>query len=142
MNRLVAVANCQGDFTVDIRLAKVPKLTIAALRFNRVAKERIRNVGGEALTLDQLALRAPTGANTVPLAAELLQFPIPAAHHSHSAGCPPPRIRGTPPARASPRADLERSEHLPKLATALPSFQETCDSRESSTRHRTGIVPS
>ncbi|KAJ6567274.1 ribosomal protein L18e/L15P [Mycena vulgaris] len=54
-----------GTVTDDIRLVEVPKLTIAALRFTRAAKERILNAGGEALTLDQLALRAPTGANTV-----------------------------------------------------------------------------
>ncbi|KAJ7781655.1 ribosomal protein L18e/L15P [Mycena metata] len=54
-----------GTVTDDIRLTVVPKLTIAALRFTRAAKERILNAGGEALTLDQLALRAPTGANTV-----------------------------------------------------------------------------
>lgn len=54
-----------GTVTDDIRLTQVPKLTIAALRFTRAAKERILNAGGEALTLDQLALRAPTGANTV-----------------------------------------------------------------------------
>lgn len=41
------------------------ELTIAALRFTRAAKERIVKAGGEAITLDQLALRAPTGANTV-----------------------------------------------------------------------------
>jgi large subunit ribosomal protein L18e len=51
--------------TDDIRLTEVPKLTIAALRFTRAAKERILNAGGEALTLDQLALRSPTGSNTV-----------------------------------------------------------------------------
>lgn len=54
-----------GTVTDDIRLTVVPKLTIAALRFTRAAKERILNAGGEALTLDQLALRSPTGANTV-----------------------------------------------------------------------------
>ncbi|KAJ6627424.1 ribosomal protein L18e/L15P [Mycena sp. CBHHK59/15] len=53
-----------GTVTDDIRMMEVPKLTIAALRFTRAAKERILNAGGEALTLDQLALRAPTGANT------------------------------------------------------------------------------
>jgi len=51
--------------TDDIRFPVVPKLTIAALRFTRGAKERILNAGGEAITLDQLALRAPTGSNTV-----------------------------------------------------------------------------
>lgn len=54
-----------GTVTDDIRLLEVPKLSIAALRFTRAAKERILNAGGEALTLDQLALRAPTGSNTV-----------------------------------------------------------------------------
>jgi len=54
-----------GTVTDDIRLTEVPKISIAALRFTRAAKERILNAGGEALTLDQLALRAPTGANTV-----------------------------------------------------------------------------
>ncbi|CAE7224087.1 unnamed protein product [Rhizoctonia solani] len=51
--------------TDDNRLLTVPKLTVAALRFTRAARERILNAGGEVLTLDQLALRAPTGANTI-----------------------------------------------------------------------------
>jgi large subunit ribosomal protein L18e len=54
-----------GTVTDDVRQLEIPKLTIAALRFTRAAKDRIINGGGEALTLDQLALRAPTGANTV-----------------------------------------------------------------------------
>jgi large subunit ribosomal protein L18e len=54
-----------GTVTDDIRLTSVPKITVAALRFTRAARERIINAGGEALTLDQLALRAPTGAGTV-----------------------------------------------------------------------------
>ncbi len=54
-----------GTVTDDVRLLEVPKLAIAALRFTRAAKERILNAGGEALTLDQLALRAPLGANTI-----------------------------------------------------------------------------
>ncbi|CAE6478412.1 unnamed protein product [Rhizoctonia solani] len=51
--------------TDDNRLLTVPKLTVAALRFTRAARERILNAGGETLTLDQLALRAPTGTNTI-----------------------------------------------------------------------------
>jgi len=54
-----------GTVTDDIRLTVVPKLTVAALKFTRSAKERILNAGGETLTLDQLALRSPTGSNTV-----------------------------------------------------------------------------
>ncbi|KAG8757309.1 hypothetical protein FRC14_002157 [Serendipita sp. 396] len=54
-----------GTVTDDIRLLELPKLCVAALRFTRSAKERILNAGGETLTLDQLALRAPTGTNTL-----------------------------------------------------------------------------
>ncbi|KZP00103.1 60S ribosomal protein L18-B [Calocera viscosa TUFC12733] len=54
-----------GTVTDDERLLEVPKLSIAALRFTRSAKERILAAGGETLTLDQLALRAPTGSNTI-----------------------------------------------------------------------------
>ncbi|RPD62070.1 60S ribosomal protein L18 [Lentinus tigrinus ALCF2SS1-6] len=54
-----------GTVTDDVRLLEVPKLTIAALRFTTAAKERILKAGGEILTLDQLALRAPTGSNTI-----------------------------------------------------------------------------
>ncbi|KAL1921281.1 60S ribosomal protein eL18 [Calcarisporiella thermophila] len=51
--------------TDDERLLEVPKLTIAALRFTASARARILAAGGECLTFDQLALRAPTGSNTV-----------------------------------------------------------------------------
>lgn len=54
-----------GTVTDDERFLVVPKVTVAALRFTRSARERIVAAGGEALTLDQLALRAPTGSNTV-----------------------------------------------------------------------------
>ncbi|CAI7623622.1 hypothetical protein N7455_000746 [Penicillium solitum] len=54
-----------GTVTDDNRLLTVPKLSIAALRFTATARARIEKAGGETLTLDQLALRAPTGANTL-----------------------------------------------------------------------------
>lgn len=54
-----------GTITDDNRLLTVPKLTVAALRFTATARARIEKAGGECLTLDQLALRAPTGANTL-----------------------------------------------------------------------------
>jgi len=54
-----------GTVTDDIRLLELPKLSIAALRFTRTARARIVAAGGEALTLDELALRSPTGANTL-----------------------------------------------------------------------------
>lgn len=77
--------------TDDNRLLNIPKLSVAALHFTATAKARIEKAGGETLTLDQLALRAPTGANTI-----LLRGPK--SHreavkhfgfgpHSHKVGC-------------------------------------------------------
>lgn len=54
-----------GTVTDDLRMVEVPKVTVAALRFTAGAKARIIKAGGEAITLDQLALRAPKGQNTV-----------------------------------------------------------------------------
>jgi len=55
-----------GTVTDDNRLLEVPAdLHIAALRFTATARSRIEAAGGECLTLDQLAMRAPTGANTL-----------------------------------------------------------------------------
>ena len=54
-----------GAILDDERLPEIPKLSVAALRFSTSARERIVAAGGECLTLDQLALRAPTGSNTV-----------------------------------------------------------------------------
>jgi len=54
-----------GTVTDDNRLLEVPKVTVAALKFTATARARVLAAGGEALTLDQLALRAPTGANTL-----------------------------------------------------------------------------
>lgn len=63
-NRTIVVV---GTITDDNRLLTFPKLTVAALRFTATARARIVASGGEAITLDQLALRAPTGANTLTL---------------------------------------------------------------------------
>ena len=54
-----------GTVTDDNRLLTFPKATVAALRFTATARARISAAGGEAITLDQLALRAPTGSNTL-----------------------------------------------------------------------------
>ena len=54
-----------GTVTDDERLQVVPKMTVAALKFTKTARARIVQAGGEALTLDQLALRAPKGERTV-----------------------------------------------------------------------------
>ena len=54
-----------GTVTDDARLFEIPALTIAALKVTATARARIVKAGGTVLTLDQLALRAPTGANTL-----------------------------------------------------------------------------
>ncbi|KAI9032102.1 ribosomal protein L18e/L15P [Hyaloraphidium curvatum] len=59
------IAVLVGTVTDDVRLVEVPKLSVCALRFTRTARARITAAGGECLTFDQLALRAPKGSNTV-----------------------------------------------------------------------------
>ena len=54
-----------GTITDDARITELPALTIAALRVTATARARIVKAGGSVLTLDQLALRAPTGSNTL-----------------------------------------------------------------------------
>ncbi|CAM6067300.1 unnamed protein product [Sphagnum tenellum] len=59
------IAVIVGTVTDDTRLYEVPALKVAALRFTETARARILKAGGEVLTFDQLALRAPTGSNTI-----------------------------------------------------------------------------
>lgn len=54
-----------GTVTDDIRVYEVPAVKVTALRFTETARARIEKAGGECLTFDQLALRAPLGQNTV-----------------------------------------------------------------------------
>lgn len=61
-NKIVVVV---GTVTDDIRIQEFPKATVAALKFTKGAKATILKNGGEAITLDELALRAPTGKNTL-----------------------------------------------------------------------------
>ncbi|KAL3649127.1 60S ribosomal protein L18B [Castilleja foliolosa] len=54
-----------GTVTDDIRLqGEIPAMKVTALRFTETARARIEKAGGECLTFDQLALRAPLGQNT------------------------------------------------------------------------------
>ena len=59
------IAVVVGTITDDPRVLDLPKLTVAALRVTASARARIIKAGGEVLTFDQLALRAPTGSNTL-----------------------------------------------------------------------------
>jgi large subunit ribosomal protein L18e len=54
-----------GTVTNDVQVSKVPALKVTALRFTERAMAPIKKVGGECLTFDQLAIRAPLGQNTV-----------------------------------------------------------------------------
>ena len=54
-----------GTVTDDNRMIEVPELHIAALRFTATARARIEKAGGSCMTLDQLAMKAPTGSNVV-----------------------------------------------------------------------------
>ncbi|XP_075521635.1 large ribosomal subunit protein eL18y-like [Primulina tabacum] len=80
-----------GTITDDIRVCEVPTLRVTALRFTETARARIEKAGGECLTFDQLALRAPLGQNTVLLrgstkAREAVKHfgPTPGVPHSHT----------------------------------------------------------
>nr|CAD1829812.1 unnamed protein product [Ananas comosus var. bracteatus] len=73
LRRLVSFMSGKGDkiavivgtVTDDKRVYEVPAMKVTALRFTETARARIVNAGGECLTFDQLALRAPLGQNTV-----------------------------------------------------------------------------
>lgn len=69
------IAVIVGTITDDKRVYEVPAIKVAALRFTETARARIVNAGGECLTFDQLALRAPLGQNTVISAAHLCSHP-------------------------------------------------------------------
>ncbi|KAM7273574.1 hypothetical protein ACFE04_028238 [Oxalis oulophora] len=59
------IAVVVGAVTDDIRVYEVPAIKVTALRFTETARARIEKAGGECLTFDQLALRAPLGQNTI-----------------------------------------------------------------------------
>merc|ERR1711902_136299 len=85
------VAVVVGTVTNDIRIFEVPKMTLCALRVTEKARERILKAGGEIITFDQLALRAPTGKNTI-----LLQGPRKAREaqkHFGAAGRPGSHVK-------------------------------------------------
>ncbi|XP_021280138.1 60S ribosomal protein L18-2-like [Herrania umbratica] len=85
------IAVVVGTVTDDIRVYEVPALKVTALRFTETARARIEKAGGECLTFDQLALRAPLGQNTVLLrgpknSREAVKHfgPAPGVPHSHT----------------------------------------------------------
>uniref|UniRef100_A0A7S1GNR7 Large ribosomal subunit protein uL15/eL18 domain-containing protein n=1 Tax=Cyclophora tenuis TaxID=216820 RepID=A0A7S1GNR7_CYCTE len=59
------IAVIVGKVTDDVRMLECPKMSVCALAFTEGARKRIVGAGGECLTFDQLALRSPTGDNTI-----------------------------------------------------------------------------
>jgi len=59
------IAVVAADVTADQRRLFIPKMTICALRFTKMARARIEAAGGRCLSFDELALIAPTGSNCV-----------------------------------------------------------------------------
>mmetsp|Transcript_41081 Transcript_41081/g.116917 ORF Transcript_41081/g.116917 Transcript_41081/m.116917 type:complete len:186 (+) Transcript_41081:46-603(+) len=91
------IAVVVGTVTDDVRLFEVPKLTVCALKVTETARKRILAAGGELLTFDQLALRAPKGSNTIllrgPMSREALKH-FGAAGVPHSSTKPYTRAKG------------------------------------------------
>merc|ERR1711862_514902 len=71
-----------GKVTDDVRMMECPKISVCALGFTETARKRIVSAGGECLTFDQLALRAPKGTNTVLLRGPKSRKAL--AHFGHS----------------------------------------------------------
>mmetsp|Transcript_7345 Transcript_7345/g.12185 ORF Transcript_7345/g.12185 Transcript_7345/m.12185 type:complete len:193 (+) Transcript_7345:68-646(+) len=72
------IAVIVGKVTDDVRMMECPKMSVCALAFTENARKRIVAAGGECLTFDQLALRAPKGGNTI-----LLRGPKSRAAQAH-----------------------------------------------------------
>ena len=62
-NRTVVVV---ATVTDDMRIAEIPKLEVAALRFTESARARIIKNGGSCLTIDELIMKAPSGTFPTP----------------------------------------------------------------------------
>lgn len=97
-----------GAVTDDSRIYEIPAMTIAALRFTASARARIIKAGGEPITFDQLALRAPKGENTL-----LIQGPRKAREAEKHFG-PAPGVPGshTKPYVRSKGRNFERARGL------------------------------
>ncbi|CAH9106934.1 unnamed protein product [Cuscuta europaea] len=85
------IAVLVGTITDDLRVYDVPAIKVCALKFTKTARARIEKAGGECLTFDQLALRAPLGQNTILLrgpknSREAVKHfgPAPGVPHSHT----------------------------------------------------------
>ena len=107
-NKEDKIAVIVGKVTDDVRLMECPKLTVCALSLTESAKARILDAGGEIITFDQLALRAPTGTNTVLLRGPKSRKAL--AHFGHSTSVNNPHAHdGVKPYVRSKGRKFERS---------------------------------
>ena len=95
------IAVCVCSVVDDNRMLTVPKMTVCALRFSEVARQRIVSAGGQCLTLDQLVLKAPTGNGTL-----LMRGPKSREALSHFGKAP-----GTKHARTKPYLNGKKSRN-------------------------------
>jgi len=82
INKSDKTAVIVGKVTDDVRMLECPKMSVCALAFTEGARKRILAAGGECITFDQLALRAPKGSNTVLLRGPKSRKAL--AHFGHS----------------------------------------------------------
>merc|ERR1711955_98759 len=96
-DKMAVVVGCITD---DVRILDVPKMKVCALRVTERARARILKAGGDIITFDQLALKAPKGQKTV-----LLQGPRKAREAYRHFGPAPgvPHSRTKPYVRAKGR---------------------------------------
>lgn len=91
-NTIVVVV---GTVLDDERFLAMPAMKVAALRVSATARARILKAGGEIIRLDELAERAPTGANCLLLRGKknaresVKYFGVPCAPGTHVK----PRVR-------------------------------------------------
>ncbi|PAA81527.1 hypothetical protein BOX15_Mlig025524g5 [Macrostomum lignano] len=64
-NREGRIVVTVGTVTNDSRVQSVPEVTLCALRVTEKARARLLAAGGEIITFDELARRAPKGQNTL-----------------------------------------------------------------------------
>ncbi|GAU93811.1 hypothetical protein RvY_05693 [Ramazzottius varieornatus] len=64
IGRADKIAVVVGTVTDDKRIHNIPKLRVCALNFTENARARILKNGGEIMTFDQLATKAPLGEHT------------------------------------------------------------------------------
>merc|ERR1719199_2202181 len=89
------IAVVVGSITNDVRLLDdaALKMTVCCLRATDKARARITAAGGEVITFDQLALRAPTGSGCV-----LLRGPLKAREvYKHFGKAPGTPVRAESP---------------------------------------------